>query len=256
MARTVRVDVGLDGSPRTSLDDLAVLTARIYPSNKRRAPCPCPPHPFAILVTNLRDGKAEPCWRQIVVPSLNCHDAASCSMAAKQVKMPLIAPPAVISALSTYDRVLYLDDKITIDGPDELRRLLAPAVGDWSLMLRAHEGHEHGHTGVEAEFRAAMMQPRYRAREAQIRAFIEDEQAHVGRDGMLHNTGLLLWNMRSDAAKALSRFWYDATMRTSAECQLTFYYAFQRWQKHIVTVPFAQEGVRWDQRDTWGEYKT
>ena len=41
-----------------------------------------------------------------------------------------------------------------------------------------------------------------------------------------------------------------------AECQITFYYAFQRWQKHIVTVPFAQEGVRWDQRDTWGEYKT
>ena len=38
--------------------------------------------------------------------------------------------------------------------------------------------------------------------EAEIRAFIFHEHADVDRSGLLHNTGLLLWNMSSERARA------------------------------------------------------
>lgn len=222
-----------------------------------RRPLACPPHPHLYAVTNLNahEYPEEDCWRHIILPSLACDDALSCSLAAKKVKMPLATELAV--RLQRFDLVLYMDDKIEFGSTEAIQQLVAQAAlrRDWSLLLRRHEGDLHGHRGVEAELRAALLQPRYRARESQIRRFIDEEQAHVPRDGQLHSTSLLLWNMRSKTAKAISRFWLDSTLRTSPECQLTFYYAHQRWSESIVTVPHEQPGVRWRMSDDWGEYQ-
>ena len=188
-------------------------------------------------------------------------------MASKAVKMPLGSSrrhPDILRALAPFSTVLFLDDKVSIDDELSLQRLLAQASSalpdarsgdEWALLVRAHEGDDDGHRGVEAELRAALAQPRYRRREAELRKFIFDEQGHVARGGRLHNTGLLLWNMRSKRARALSEYWYDATLRTSAECQITFYYAHDLFRDVVITVPFRQPGVRWQMIDTWGQYR-
>ena len=139
------------------------------------------PHPNAFAATNLgeADYPEEPCWRHIVVPSLRCVDAATCSMAAKAAKMPLAAPPELLGALRSYARVLYLDDKVVIDDAAALARLAAhmTPARDWALLIRAHEGDTDGHRGVDAELRAALWQPRYRSREARSGAPLPGQRA-------------------------------------------------------------------------------
>ena len=267
-AGALQLEVGLDGSaigigpPPADLADLALVTARFYPSDKYRPPLACPPHPRAasLVVTNLEatEYAEEPCWRHLVMPTLRCVDATSCSMASKMAKMPFAhaAPSQLRHALSRFRRVLYIDDKISFVDAVSLAQLVtqAPPGNQWALLLREHEGTHDGHRGVEAELRAALQQPRYRAREAEIRRFVYGEQADVPRGGLLHNTGLLLWNAASEHVRELSDYWYDATMRTSPECQITFFYAFRRLPDAVVTVPFAQPGVRWRLVDAWEQY--
>lgn len=239
-----------------ALSEVALVTARFYPPTKPRTTLECPPHPHAFVITNIETQHypEEPCWRHVVVP-LECKDAGTCSMAAKAAKMPLAAPAGEVAlALSRFSLVLYFDDKFSFDSAAAIEGLVAQLPREAGLLLLAHHDEPVGHRGVDAELRAALRQPRYRKHEAEIRAFMVDEHAHVPRHGRLHATGLLLWNMTSDSAKKISRFWYDATSRTSSECQITFYYCHQRWSDSIATVPFEQPGVQYQLTDTWGQY--
>ena len=88
----------------------------------------------------------------------------------------------------------------------------ADASQAWSLVVRRHEAVTHV-CGVRIELQNALKQPRYAQRGAAIEAYMA-EHPGVPTDGVVHNTGLLLWNQAPavlQQTRALQASWYNAT---------------------------------------------
>jgi len=176
-----------------------------------------------------------------------CADDVACAFAAKPFKIR----PSVVPDLLPFAYVLYVDHKIDVSrrGFLNLVGYVPQAPPGWALMVRHHEVLQYRDNGLEDELWFAMLQPRYRQALPRISRFLA-QHPDVPRRGVLHNSGLLLWNLRAPTAAPIQEFWYNATLATSPECQATFFYTYHKFRSAIVTIPFPQDGVAWYRRAT------
>lgn len=219
---------------------------------------PVSPHPFgadhSFVISN---SKCPPfdmdssSWTVLYAPELDCSDAESCAMTSKLAKMPFVEemPPKVKVALEGFSQLLYADASIHMSEAAMMHYFeTAQSLPDgqpWSLLLRRHEASTHV-CDVNVELGMALTQPRYLQAKPRIEAYMA-EHPGVPTDGVVHNTGLLLWNLDKPhraQTRALMADWYNATTSVTAECQITFYYVFRGYPDDaVVSVPFGLQGV-------------
>ena len=187
-------------------------------------------------------------WQHITV-NQSCSrtaEAQQCTLMSKRYKLYTMSLPQ----LQGFQYVLYQDSKVHIT-PLGFHRLvdhIDNAHGEWALMIRHHECLMERQHGVLDEVAAAMHHIRYRRGRQQIDQFVQ-EHGDLPMGGIVHNTGVAIWNHLHPQVLAIQQFWHSATMRTVL-CQIASCYTYHRFKRWIITLLFPQRGIaQWD-RDT------
>jgi hypothetical protein len=97
--------------------------------------------------------------------------------------------------------------------------------------------------GADAEFAAAVLQPRYALFEEQMRIYIKEEEAkgfHV-HGGRHFQTGFMLINMHHPDTPAILTLWKQHNQRAGILCQLSFYFVAQRYADTDVIREFTMD---------------
>jgi len=163
-------------------------------------------------------------WQPIY---LDLYVSANRVLSAQQSKIPK-ALPHLFPALTHYDSLLYVDDKISFNA-SKMYCLSQTLIQDnKALMIREHPSLTHN---ILNELAVAMIQPRYQAQRDQMVAYI-DAQIKSGlrlRVEHLFWTSAILRNMRHSDTCLINENWYNAILDCGIECQITFDFVAQNF---------------------------
>ena len=249
------VDIAEHGLPapiHQHLHALAVATCVIASGSRAPQQLHASPHPLgarhSFAFTNMPMRMEN--WTRVNVSSrlterhavAECaFQSSACSVIAKRFKYRTL----ILPQLRSYSLVLYLDSTIEATH-DVVLRLIRYAVREapsgWSLIIRHHEWKQRC---LFDELSDANKQSRYREQRPALDAFMAAFPNET-RGGIIHNTGLLLWNQSSAHASAIQEAIFKATIQGSlALDQVVIYFFIRKWMHLVLTIPFYLPGTKW-----------
>jgi hypothetical protein len=135
------------------------------------------------------------------------------------------AMPQDIEVLSSYDYLLYVDDKIILDegkietSIDDLKNSFG------SISLKRHP---FLNGNVLHEVMEAMLQGRYRSQRELIVNYVTNRLGSGYRlTGDMYATGIILRDMKHQDTISIGKSWIESIQQCGIECQISFFFIAQ-----------------------------
>ena len=145
----------------------------------------------------------------------------------------LKACPHHFAELKGYEYTCYYDATKPVDETFVLEQL--PKLdGDKCMLLKFHESIKNS---VRHEFNEAMKQTRYSQNRNKYTRHINNRIKNGYKNVFKHhfNTGFII-RKSGDTVDKIGDDWFDAIKETGAECQITFFFIQQKYDKYIVGI--------------------
>ncbi|MGE0434866.1 MAG: hypothetical protein AB7K09_20415 [Planctomycetota bacterium] len=166
---------------------------------------------------------------------LDVEESADPVVSATQAKLAK-AKPEVFEELADFEFLFYIDDKKAVNCSRIPGFIDAMTATGAALALRRHPFLP---PNVLHEFSEAMSHQRYRIQRLQTGEYISRELASGYRAecDTLFWTSAILRNMRHPRILELNDLWYDHITRCGIECQISFHFVAQRFQREVMLLP-------------------
>jgi hypothetical protein len=91
---------------------------------------------------------------------------------------------------------------------------------------------------VWAEFHEAMKQPRYAVQEGMMRGHIERQLAKgLSETAENHHQTSFIVRQSGASSEEINEAWWVGIQEAGIECQVSFFFIYQRFKDRIVTIP-------------------
>lgn len=174
---------------------------------------------------------AEICgWNPIYIDNQAVvNDEIISSMQSKTAK----AVPQLFEALSSYDYLLYIDDKYVIN------ETLIPGLVTELTNKNAPIGmkkHRFLSPNVYSEYMESLKQPRYYAQKDKMSQYIKQQVLEgMPTEADIHfETGCILRDMKHPDCKKINELWLEHIRECGTECQVSFFFIARRFPNILV----------------------